>query len=402
MNHLIKIEKGLVLILIFLIPTQLAIHLWPSWAFIFGIRIDYLSPTIYLTDVLVFIILSLWIFQDFKIIKKIIFKHKVFLTLFLILIILNTIFSTSIFPTLYKWIKILEFVFFAVYLSNSLKIIGKDLIFKTLFLSLIFFSLIGIDQFIIGKTIGGLLYFFGERSFTISTPGIALVKISGQDFLRAYSTFPHPNALAGYLGASTIFLFVNSFFKNNRNKQSLAKSEFGKRFFGLLIITGCFLLTFSLTAFLSLIIIILLKKHYSKFFILLILASLLMPIISDTFFQKFHFAKNISERLDLAKVSGKLISENFLMGTGLNTNLTFSRLLQPVHNIFLLTLSETGIFGLLFLVSLFHKSLKFSPLILTFIIITGVFDHYWLTLQQNLLLLSLISATLTSEWKKQV
>jgi len=69
---------------------------------------------------------------------------------------------------------------------------------------------------------------------------------------------------------------------------------------------------------------------------------------------------------------------------------------QPVHNIFLLALAELGIiifliFGRkIFFFTKKHWSTNraFRYLIIA-IFITGSFDHYWLTLQQNFLLLSI-------------
>ncbi len=72
--------------------------------------------------------------------------------------------------------------------------------------------------------------------------------------------------------------------------------------------------------------------------------------------------------------------------------------LQPVHNIFLLLLTETGLFGLCLVADrgwrIFKKvwSEKNRPLLAAFlaIVFTGLFDHYWLTLAQGQLLLALI------------
>ncbi len=390
---LTKIEKVLVLALVFLFPTQLALHFWPSWAFIYGIRVDYLAPAIYLTDILVVALLVFGV--------KEILKYKKYLIWLVVFSAVNIIFSTSPVISLFKWFKIFEFVSLSIYFAKRVGKSDWENIYIALLLSLILFSLIGVDQFLIGHTIGGAFYLLGERSFTLSTPGIALSSVFGHQVLRAYSTFPHPNALAGYLGASTVFLFVNGFFKNNR-----------KRVLGLLIIISCFFLTFSLTAFLGVVVIFLLRKHSSKLFALIVIASLLLPIISTNLQSNIHFNKNVSERLDLAVISGKIISQHFWDGSGLNTftiamtnikpAVTTSWLLQPVHNIFLLMLSEVGIFGLLLLTFYFSRMLKFLPLVFMFVLLTGFFDHYWLDSQQNLLLLSLVSATLTSRWKKQV
>ena len=119
-----------------------------------------------------------------------------------------------------------------------------------------------------------------------------------------------------------------------------------------------------------------------------------------TFFA-FDFSQRfITHRLELIKASLVMIKENLLIGIGLNNfipNLvkvsnTFvnSWELQPVHNIFLLTLSETGITGLLIFSSLFFNLSIMSNFPLLAILITGMSDHYWLTLQQNMLLFTYV------------
>ena len=207
----------------------------------------------------------------------------------------------------------------------------------------------------------------------LSTPGIALVELWGRDFLRAYSTFPHPNALAGFLGICLLL------FKDHKKK------------IGLLIIAICFLLTFSLSAIIALATALIFKKHAVKLFLIILISSLCLPFFAPNFLE-FGFSENISERLELI---------TFIKhSTGLNTFVLYSRFLQPVHNIFLLALSELGIIGLGIFSFFLHKTFKIFPSILIFILVTGFADHYWLTIHQNLLLLSLISATLY-QWKKE-
>ena len=53
LNKLDKVYHLLFQIFIFLLPTQLAYHFWPNWALVYGIRVDYLAPAVYLTDILV-------------------------------------------------------------------------------------------------------------------------------------------------------------------------------------------------------------------------------------------------------------------------------------------------------------------------------------------------------------
>jgi O-antigen ligase len=98
-----------------------------------------------------------------------------------------------------------------------------------------------------------------------------------------------------------------------------------------------------------------------------------------------------------------------VLGVGINNyfnNLNFiaskenTFLIQPVHNVFLLALSETGLVGFCLLIFIFIKSFisvfnkkqirKYLLLAIFAIIFLGLFDHYFFTLQQGQLLLSLV------------
>jgi len=42
-----KLQQRLFWLLVFLLPVQFGRHFWPEWSYVMGLRIDYLSPTIY-------------------------------------------------------------------------------------------------------------------------------------------------------------------------------------------------------------------------------------------------------------------------------------------------------------------------------------------------------------------
>lgn len=400
-------EKYLVTLLLFLLPTQLAFHFWPSWAFVFGIRVDFLSPGIYLTDVLIVLLVILKIFTDWKNFTCMTFKRGIYLVPPLILIVLNCTYSASPAVSVYKWIKVVEFSFFAYYFFKE-EMFNLSSIVRVFFYSGAVISLIGIFQFIKGGTVGGILYFLGERSFNMGTPGIALVGLYGVEHLRAYSTFSHPNSLAGFLGAVTLFILLSG---------KLKKNIFN--FIGVCTMLICFLLSFSIAGYIGMFLVFsfylfsknrrIFKWVVSAFLLLSIAGSLLLPILSPWILKTFPLVgQNIGQRLDLAFISGQMIGQKFLIGEGLGTFIvnipafkgifSYSWLLQPVHNIFLLVFSEIGIFGLLAFCFLIYRTLVnqlktekiFLLLPLVFILFTGLFDHYWLTLQQNLLLVSIL------------
>lgn len=402
-----KLESTLFYLLVFLLPTQLAFHFWPLSSFVFGIRVDYLAPTIYLTDILFFAIFLIWVLDKENGLLKTIKKHRFFLACFVLFAVINTTLSVSILPTVYKWIKISEFTLFAYYVYTRRGIFGRSKTLLSIFCSITFFSIIGIIQFLEGHTLGWPLNLLGERSFDISTPGIALQQLFGRDFLRAYSTFSHPNSLAGYLSLSVLMLLSFRFFDKQKNYLIIGS-----------LVLICIFLTFSLSSYLAwfAVAVFFLLKNSEKLFrksiilvlLLLVFFALLSPILSQLLLTKLPSTpQNISERAGLSIIAGEVISKKFLVGSGLNTfvldTTLFRRpgnyiwLLQPVHNIFLLVFSEGGI---LFLLATFlgifklfnhlvQKGSKIAILGVIFILITGSLDHYWFTIQQNLFLLTL-------------
>lgn len=395
------IIKLLFVLLVFLLPTQIAYHFWPHWAFIFGIRVDYFSPALYLTDILTAcLFLLVAVSAEKKNFYKKIKKMEALIFGVIIFVFVNVYFSLSPPLALYKWLKFFEMAGLVWFVAAYKKLDFKEWFLKPLFYSAIPFSLIGLFQFMKSATIGFPLNLLGERSFDVSTPGIALATINGKDYLRAYSTFPHPNALAGFLGIVLILLF---FFRKKINK-------------GLFIVTGalalsCLLLTFSLGAFLSLVVVLVLaktvlKKYRNYIFVISLLVLLLS--FSFLFLAKwlivlFPSSSHVGERLFLDTVAKALIKSRPLFGVGIGNFVVglnmlrlgiSSWLLQPVHNIFLLVTSEVGIVGFLLFFLIVSKSLLKASfplaLCILFFLLTGMADHYWLTLQQNLLLISLV------------
>lgn len=396
-----KIEKILFFFLIFLLPTQLCLHFWPETAFVFGLRIDYLSLKIYLTDVLLFLLFLFWLGRlvcaDKE--RKRLYSFLRKASLFFLLICLNIFFAQEPVVSALAWLNLLKFVFFGFYLfSFGGKKFNQQLSF-ILLLSLNFFALIGIGQFLIQKTIGGPFYFLGERSFSASTPGIALVNLFGQNFLRAYSTFSHPNSMAGFLVVAALIALKLYLFS----------------LWFLVIPAIGFVLNFSLGATVGLLVTVFLNRKVAlPLLFTLMIASFIIPFLLIRFLPlKNQVPEKISVRMELAETALEIFSQRPIFGVGLNNFIKESyRLiplknvlnLQPVHNLFLLVFSELGIFGFvlpfLFWIALKKAGFGYGSLALIFVLITGFVDHYWLTLQQNQFLLALLFAKVLQQEKR--
>jgi hypothetical protein len=114
------LQKLVFLTLVFLMPSQFGLHLWPEWAYVYGIRVDYLSPTLYLTDVLVVILLLLWTVQLFMT-KKLMVSLRTFTVVFCLMVfaVLNVSLAKNYQAATFKWIKVFEFGLLAIYVVKN-------------------------------------------------------------------------------------------------------------------------------------------------------------------------------------------------------------------------------------------------------------------------------------------
>ncbi len=106
-------ERLIVFALVFLLPTQLAYHFWPQSSYIYGLRVDYLAPAIYLTDVLI-----LFLLPHIK-------KGFYVLFPFFIFALINTIFAQLPLAALLKWLVIFKLIILGMYFYyKGLKLIS--------------------------------------------------------------------------------------------------------------------------------------------------------------------------------------------------------------------------------------------------------------------------------------
>lgn len=388
---LANLEKFLLFLVLLFLPTQLGKHFWPQFSYVYSLRIDYLSPTLYFWDLLLVVLLLLWIGTRPQI------NHLALnLWLFFILSQAVSLLGSDAATLGRGLVRLEQYVLaglFGVYIASA----NFETIFSKLQLplmtALLFESALALMQFIKGGTLG--FWILGERSFSISTLAIAKFDFYGVEFLRPYATFPHPNVLAAFLLISLLLLA-------------------GKKVLIIKIIaTVTIILTFSRTAILAGIFLaaLLLRRK------VLLFAAVVLLLISPLLFTRFSSIFNydnltILRREELVKSAIELFWKNPVYGVGLNNFVPSlssdlipgpNRFLQPVHNILLLSLAETGILGLLGLLGLIgypiwkllklpttHYQLRTLLLIWGIIIFLGMFDHYFLTLPQGYRLLFLI------------
>jgi O-antigen ligase len=412
-----KIHELFFSFLILLIPLQLGKHFWPNWSYVLGLRIDYLSPTVYLTDLLVLGLLGSWALEirhtRYAIRDRL--KRHWWLVVFFLFLLVNCFLAQNKAVAFYKLLKVAEFSFLGFYIAQTK--IKLSFIAYHLSLATIYSSLIALGQFVKQTSFGGFFWWLGERTFDAGTPGIAKAIVGGRLVMRPYATFPHPNVLAGFVLISLVLTFPLLFQK--------------RKFFAiscLLLAFGVLAISFSRAVWLvglGIGIWFLLRRFQAQkklffviccFLLIVLLLAHRSPALRAVRFSevgfvlKLPFSTNeaIDQRVDLIKASVLMLKNNPFAGVGLNNFIVrlpdfwqlpeTVHLLQPVHNIFLLVAAETGFVGLAvflwFLFLTFRNLLRTKDqqllLSLSAILALGLFDHYWLTLQQAQLLLTIL------------
>lgn len=280
---------------------------------------------------------------------------------------------------------------FGVYLASSKLSEIRSVIFWALALSILGESILAIAQFIKAGTLG--LWILGERTFSISTPAIAKFDFHGSEFLRPYATFPHPNVLAAFMIIGILLIDQLS------RKGSLTKT-------GIFIAASATtILSFSRVSIMTLVVVLVSAgKRW------IIFAALIFLLASPFLYTRYYSLLNFDNlayfrREELLEISLNLFKHYPFFGVGLNQFIIEAsdqilvgpnRFLQPVHNIFLLTLAETGVVGLVGLLGLIGypvlRLFKHRTTVLLWgtVLFLGLFDHYFLTLPQGQRMLFLV------------
>ena len=366
----------LIKIIVLFLPTQLGLHFWPAFSRVAGVKIDYLSPTLYFLDLL----LVLLVLLNLKRIASCLKNNFVLVCVFLSLIAINIVFSVSPLNTLFWWIRVI--LYLLVFLTLRLRKVKWEDLRTPLIISTVSVVILEIIQLLLQSSLGGALYYLGERSYSLSTPGIGRINLLGLEILRPISTFSHANSLAGYL-LIVFYLFTKK------------PVPFWYRlvpFLGILI-------SFSKTSIIAMAFIIFNIRPEITICVSIILT------VTQLVFQSYSISnQSISDRLFFLPYLKKILFRNVFTGVGLGNFIPSLGLLlpgsfltpvklQPIHNLPYLYLSELGLSGVILLIYISIKkkisTVLANPLVfglLALVLFTGTFDHYSWTLPQNKLI----------------
>jgi len=393
-RYTLPLHQWFFILLLLSLPVQLGYHFWPEWAYVFGRRIDIISPTLYATDILVFLVCTSYVFSFHS-------KRKPFhvsgrtLILFCsvcVFAILNIYNAKQPILALYIWGKYTELFCLAWYIVQTKP--GRLLLSIPLSIGILYVSVIALSQSALQRTVSDFFWILGERSFSVDSPGVAKIPLcfpffSGcREWMRAYGTFPHPNVLGGFLAVSMLFLL----------SQRLARGIVVVCMLGIAAMVA----TFSRSAWtvFSIGVLLMHVRHTIRAFwvyIALVCIGLVVvyrPGISDA---------SVQQRIQLAQSAFDMWRSSPVFGVGLGnflaalpeyTHLRTIEFLQPVHSIVLLLLAEGGLVGLLLcswgIFRLLRGSKQYIPFLMLLLI--GLADHYPYTLQQGQLMIVVFGA----------
>ncbi len=413
---------------------------------------EYEAVFLYASDVLLITFLILFSIAHSYVLKNVRMSFVgMAITVFLLSAATSILFAYSKGLAVYNFVRLVLLILTALATGQLIRggVLRVRTIFTVIAASAIFQSLIGIAQFFRQASLG--LGILGESVLGPTVGGAAKIIVEGAPILRAYGTLPHPNVLAAFLLLGLFALYYlwlrntkklqiyetirgNIFHIFVRNSYSTALTS------GIFLISLGLLLTFSRTAWAIAILTTLAVIGYALtakerrrqaaglLITLSAIGALLLAAFSPYVFSRAQVSVGepaLVQRLDYNELGWDLIKK-FPLGIGIGNQVLSSVKngfyqqfgmnevwqWQPIHNIYILIGSEIGILGgaafLLFLLSLLISNVKFLNskqiqnynnqnvqtviviVMLSSLLVFGLFDHFLWTLQPGRLMLWLI------------
>lgn len=363
-----------------------------------GIKVDYLSIILYLTD----IVWLGWVFS----LKKERKKNKIGRILAILLVILvNVWMAEARWVAVYRWLRMGQWVV-TVWLVTKNKQKIKENLLKVVPIWILIEVFLAVSQVAKGGSLEGIWYWLGERRFSFGSVGIAQMRWGNEATIRAYGSFSHPNSLAGFLLLAWVWWKEETHLPTGKRETRIWywvvnwSAILGIILAGSRTVWVLTLLTWILETRNKKLKI---KRVLGRILIGLGVGAMVLGLVGREYELKSFLggwdSQGWQKRMSLNMSALKMIADSPIFGVGAG-NFT-KRLseyqkgsfywLQPVHNILLLALSEIGIVGVMVFWNFLKRCLKkINWWMGAIIIVTGLVDHYWLTLPQNTWLLAII------------
>ena len=430
-----KVEKYLFGSLLFAIPFQIRkIVFYEGWRFN-----EWLSFSIYLTDVIFFCLFLMWIYSlAQKRAVLVIDNYLLIASSLMAITAFSLFFARDVKVAAFSLLRLIEFLVFFIYIKEyAIKRFNFHTGLIVLISSAVLQSIIAIGQYVKQADLG--LRYLGEGMLGLHINGVAVfINENGERVMRAYGTTPHPNVLAGFLFLSIFALYFIWFYRKgfSHNINLLYSVVYAIMLAGLLLTFSRTIIFFWALGFIIRGLLIgFLPKYRNKFWLnsemrRKIISILLVTVIVLSLFVIMAWPEVLSRikispddeaiKLRIYYASETIDQRLNWFGSGAGNFTVWLKskqpnlpeyLYQPVHNIYLLLYSELGILGLIAFLSLigytfydFYRSYKFQKLfhysfILVFasILLMGMFDHFLWTLQQGRFVLWLSVALIATK-----
>lgn len=419
-----------VFILVLVIPFNIVYHFHSGFAYVDGYFVNYLDFIIHIIDVAVLVFL-LWAIIVWRV-----YKNRLFVLasgLVLCMCILHCVIFRDL-VVVYFALRFLMYVVSGIALytadSNTLKTVKvKKALIVVLALSAVVQSVIAVFQFLLNRSLG--MGFLGESIVQVGAFNASSVYLPGGFYLRGYGTFPHPNVLGGFL------LIAFSLILNEIVAVGWKKKSGSDRYILIssvpIILAGIFVTWSRVTWVLAVVQLVLWMGYFirstgksiknyilamavfcglSICWLMLSHDSLSIVVRERLVTQSSLSDVSVRERRQLQDRAVDIIGMSPITGVGvgrfipaLSEDPVYTqsgiRLMQPVHNVFLLVFSEVGLIGVIsmagFGVLLWYKkpNLAQTSLLLSLgamFVFIGLFDHYLWSLPQGLAIWILLPA----------
>ena len=212
-----------------LIPTQLGRHFWLVESRVLGMKIDYLSIILYLSDIL----WVGWIIKNHPLTPSLtkegdktknFWNRWLMVVLVLAIVVGNVVVAQAKLVAVYRWLRVGQWLFTFYLVSKNKKDIEGKLL-KVIPWWIIIESFLALAQVVKGGSLQGIWWWFGERRFLLGNLGIAEMRVGNEAWVRAYGTFSHPNSLAGFLLLAWIYMKNRNKKRETRNKKQETRNK---------------------------------------------------------------------------------------------------------------------------------------------------------------------------------
>lgn len=351
--------------LIFVLPSNLFLTLNDAGAYVQGLRVDYLIPKLYLSDLFILAILITWGIERRSERHRVQTgqrqqhpQHVIVATASIFLLVLfimaQLVVSARPLSTLWFLTKLFEYGIFLRWLLHHRTILQHRLIQHAWVAMLLFQSVLGLLQFALQRSVFPTYLWLGETRLQ-QYAGISKGSFNGVERILPYGTTAHSNILAGLLAIGGVYCLL-SFLREKSPQKKWLSLVTSALCLGVLCLTQSFSGILAVILGVGMVWLIQQRKRLSLRHVSWLVAFCIIgsPIVLQLL-SEHTIHTSITRRAWLNQAAVEVFLRSPITGIGVNTFTAHVeqgaplteviRFVQPVHHVPLLVLSELGIVG---------------------------------------------------------